>query len=45
MVVEANSRRDLIAKLIHVLLALGLYKDNFEKEFLQSTTAYFKEDS
>ena len=32
-----GSQRDLIAKLIHVLLALDLYKKEFEPDFLEDT--------
>ena len=40
---EKKQNRDLIAKLIHVMLALGFYKELFEPKFLQVTRAFFKE--
>ena len=40
-----ETHRDLIAKLIHVMLALGLYKQDFEPDFLQETTSFFQKDS
>jgi hypothetical protein len=40
-----ENQRDLIAKLIHVMLALGIYKEDFEPSFLTETTAYFRDDS
>ncbi len=40
-----ESHRDLIAKLIHVMLALGLYKQDFEHDFLAETASFFQKDS
>ena len=40
-----ETHRDLIAKLIHVMLALGLYKQDFEPDFLAETASFFKNDS
>ena len=34
---EKRMHRDLIAKLIHVMLALNFYKGSFEEEFLTDT--------
>ena len=42
---EKKQNRDLIAKLIHVMLALGFYKELFEPKFLQVTRAFFKENA
>ena len=38
-------QRDLIAKLIHVILALEFYKGTFETRFLQETQKFAQEDS
>ena len=35
--------RELIAKSIHVMLALDFYRDLFEPKFLSVTKAFFKE--
>ena len=37
--------RELIAKSIHVMLALDFYRDLFEPKFLQITKIFFKEYS
>ncbi len=37
--------RDLIAKLIHVMLALNFYKGFFEDSFLGQTEDFFEKDS
>jgi len=37
--------RELIAKSIHVMLALDFYRDLFEPKFLQVTKVFFKEYS
>lgn len=44
---ESNNRnqRELIAKLIHVMLALGFYKSDFERTFIEQTQSFFKADS
>lgn len=40
---ESNMEsRELIAKSIHVMLALDFYKDLFEPKFLQVTKTFFK---
>ena len=39
---EKIQNRDLIAKLIHVMLALEFYKELFEPKFLQVTRQFFK---
>lgn len=39
------NKRDLIAKLIHVMLALGLYQSDFEPLFLEKTSSFFKVES
>ena len=40
---EKKQNRDLIAKLIHVMLALDFYKELFEPKFLEVTKDFFKE--
>ena len=42
---EKKQNRDLIAKLIHVMLALNFYKELFEPRFLLVTKAFFKENA
>lgn len=42
---EKRKHRDLIAKLIHVMLALDFYKGYFEDAFLSETRAFFSRDS
>jgi len=37
--------RDLIAKLIHILLALQLYKGEFETKFLDQSKEYYEKIS
>ena len=39
---EKMQNRDLIAKLIHVMLALEFYKEQFEPKFLEVTRQFFK---
>lgn len=41
---EKMSNRDLIAKLIHVMLALDFYKDCFEQAFLDETAEFFSKN-
>ena len=40
---EKVQNRDLIAKLIHVMLALEFYKELFEPKFLEVTRNFFKQ--
>ena len=42
---EKRKNRELIAKLIHVMLALNFYKGFFEESFLQQTEEFFIKDS
>lgn len=42
---EKRQHRDLIAKLIHVMLALNFYKGYFEDYFLMQTENFFSFDS
>ena len=42
---EQRTHRDLIAKLIHIILALNFYKELFEKAYLKETEEFFKKDS
>ena len=42
---EKRQNRNLIAKLIHVMLALEFYKGFFEDAFLKDTTKFFAADS
>ena len=42
---EKRQHRDLIAKLIHVMLALDFYKGYFEEAFLNETREFFARDS
>ena len=42
---EKKQNRDLIAKLIHVMLALDFYKELFEPRFLEVTKDFFKENA
>ena len=42
---DKRMHRDLIAKLIHIMLALEFYKGYFEDAFLSETRIFFKEDS
>ena len=37
---EKRMQRDLIAKLIHVILALEFYKGQFEQRFLKETLEF-----
>mmetsp|Transcript_6153 Transcript_6153/g.9895 ORF Transcript_6153/g.9895 Transcript_6153/m.9895 type:complete len:188 (-) Transcript_6153:1529-2092(-) len=40
---DSNERhKGIIAKLIHILLALDLYKSKFETQFLQSSKAFYQ---
>ena len=40
---DKMEHRELIAKSIHVMLALDFYRDLFEPKFLQITKAFFRE--
>jgi len=42
---EKRTQRDLIAKLIHVMLALGFYKGYFEDYFLNQSKSFFEKES
>ena len=39
---DKMEHRDLIAKCIHVMLALDFYRDLFEPKFLQQTKLFFR---
>jgi len=42
---EKRVQRQLIAKSIHIMLALNFYNGSFEEEFLHDTAQFYKQDS
>ena len=40
-----SGNSSLIARLVHVILALNFYKGDFEKRFLEQSTHFFREES